>query len=63
MRQVNRELLRAAGEHLGTLAEHAKDVHDGYVGRRGARETAKKFYREYAHLWNLSREVLEIAKL
>lgn len=60
-RLVNRSLLRSAGEHLGTLAEHAKHVHDGYTGNRRAGDTRKKFYNEYAKLLKLSHDVLEIA--
>lgn len=60
-RAIDRDLLRRAGEHLGTLAEQAKETRDVYWGRRGASVTAKSFHNRFAKLSKLSQEVLEIA--
>ena len=57
----NRDLLRSAGEHVGTLAEEAKIVYERYASQRGARITAGKFYNRYVKLLKLSKDVLEIA--
>ncbi len=57
----DRNLLRSAGEHLGTLAEDAKFTYDRYHGQRGAGRAAAKFWDRYARLAKLSKAVLEIA--
>lgn len=57
---LDRELLRTAGEHLGTLAERA---HEQWLllppGRSDSR--ARFTWGLYAKLSKLSREVLEVA--
>jgi hypothetical protein len=50
------DLLRRAGEHLGTLAERAREQHD-LVTRH-----SPKLWDRYARLSRLSREVLEVAR-
>lgn len=55
----DRELLRAAGEHLGTLAEREYErwqLCGPWKDRR-----AKEYWNRYAKLHLLSRQVLEIA--
>ncbi len=53
---MDRELLRHAGEHLGTLAER---VREHYLTTRDLR--TQELYDRVARLDRLSREVLEIA--
>lgn len=55
---LDRELLRRAGEHIGTLAER---THERYVLMYTRDITRNKEYERYARLSRLSREVLEIA--
>lgn len=55
---LNRELLRLAGEHLGTLAERE---HEAYCMDVPHRAVSNRIYQRYARLLRLSREVLEIA--
>lgn len=50
------ELLRSAGEYLGTLAERTREA----MEMEGRRPSSRSFDR-YARLARLSREVLEIA--
>jgi hypothetical protein len=59
---LDRDLLRQSGEHLGTLAERAKerlDLNVRFARRRNP--SSKRAYEQYAKLARLSREVLEIA--
>lgn len=56
-RLPDRELLRAAGEHLGALAEQAKELMELAPFKLGHH----KRYDRYAKLARVSREVLEIA--
>lgn len=61
---MNRELLRSAGEHLGTLAEEAKvrmEMHER-TSMWSNSVFARDAYKEYVKLLRLSREVLEIAR-
>lgn len=63
-RELDRELLRRAGEHLGTLAEQARESRDMIV--RSARRSQwiqreRRADDEFRRLDRLSREVLEIA--
>ena len=59
-RVLNRVLLREAGEHLGTLAEQAKERFD--LMWAGVHQHARqKAYNEYARLARLSKDVLEVA--
>lgn len=55
---LDRELLRTAGEHLGTLAEQA---HERYLLMMTRDVRRSRHYLLYAKLVRLSREVLEIA--
>lgn len=59
--QIDRELLRTAAEHVGALAERAKEQHELYNGRRGASWTANQFYKRYARLYSVAQGLLEIA--
>ena len=59
---LDRNLLRAAGEHLGTLAERAYETYSRYHGHRGSAVTAGKFYQKYAKLARLSKDVLEVSR-
>lgn len=56
-RELNRALLRQAGEHLGTLSEHEHEKLTWETQPRRRREAAEK-YAAYA---TLSRRLLEIA--
>lgn len=56
-RELNRELLRQAAEHLGALAEQAHELAWASTDARRKREYAER----YAALVTLSRRVLEIA--
>jgi hypothetical protein len=60
-RELDRLLLRQAGEHLGTLAERQKESFDFYEGNHRAGWTRKQFWNRYAKLARLSKDVLEIA--
>lgn len=55
IRQLDRDLLRRAGEHLGALAQEA---HDRMILKRGYRTME---YQVWVKLDRASREVLEIA--
>lgn len=55
---LNRELLRSAGEHLGTLAEQAHEQLSWTFSDHKKRVT---YHDKYARLSRLSRELLEIA--
>jgi len=55
---LNRELLRQAGEHLGALAQHAKEAWE--LNHYRDKDWQRKFDR-YARLDKLSRDLLEVA--
>jgi hypothetical protein len=57
-RELNRDLLRAAGEHLGALAQRQREACDVEPYRRAGWQ---KEWDRYAKLERLSREVLEVA--
>lgn len=56
---LNRELLRAAGEHLGALAEEAKTRME--LGTTSTRRCDPKKWDRYAFLYRLSKDVLSLA--
>jgi hypothetical protein len=60
---LNRDLLRSAGEHLGTLAERAHEqmLLEERMMWTSRRVAVSKAYNRHAKLSRLSREVLEIA--
>jgi hypothetical protein len=63
-RELDRALLRQAGEHLGTLAEQQKESFDFYAGNHQAGWTREQFtrrWKRYTKLARLSKEVLEVA--
>lgn len=57
-RALNRVLLREAGEHLGTLAEQAKETYD--MSTAGGAVKIRQWNR-YARLKKCADQVLEIA--
>lgn len=58
---LNRELLRQAGEHLGTLAERAREQYETRLSPGFSRGASMSLYNRMSKLQRLSREVLEIA--
>lgn len=61
---IDKDLLRAAGEHLGTLAERAKEqmeLHER-TSMWNNSAFARDAYHRYARLSRLSREVLELTR-
>jgi hypothetical protein len=59
VRGKDRDLLRRAGEHLGTLAEQA---HEQLSWTFSDHRKRVRWSDEYARLSRLSRELLEIAR-
>ena len=57
-RALDRVLLREAGEHLGALAEQAKETYDMSTSASGVKI---RQWDRYAKLSRVAREVLEIA--
>lgn len=58
-RALDRQLLRAAGEHLGTLAEQARENLE--IQTRNGRKSPSLQYARWSKLSRLAREILEVA--
>lgn len=58
MNEKDRDLLRRAGEHIGTLAERTREKSWLAFSDQRRRRT---LHERYARLTRLSREVLEVA--
>lgn len=61
-RTIDREMLRSAGEHLGMLAEQAKDSYELVASGGQWGRARREAYARFTKLSRLSREVLEVAR-